>query len=134
MNSADSSRRLERAVAAALGSSGVIAISYGFAEESPARIFWLVFGLVAILIAVVGRRRAATASVLTLIPPRLARFLALFVPTIAFMAFALYTIIGASGLLVGMTLPTSLLLLIAVSTVVAFLNLVTLLVNLRHLH
>ncbi|HLC02502.1 MAG TPA: hypothetical protein VJK02_05655 [Anaerolineales bacterium] len=134
MDSAGDSRLLERAVTAALGSSGVIAISYGFVEESPARILWLGFGLVAILVAVVGRRSASATSALKLIPPRLARFLAIFVPTIVFLAFTLYTIMGASGFLVGMTLPTSLLLLIAASTVVAFLNLVILLINLRHLH
>jgi len=134
MDSAGDSRLLERAVTAALGSSGVIAISYGFVEESPARTLWLGFGLVAILVAVVGRRSASATSALKLIPPRLARFLALLVPTIVFLAFTLYTIMGASGFLVGMTLPTSLLLLIAASTVVAFLNLVILLINLRHLH
>jgi len=134
MRSADSSTLFERAVTAALASSGVIAVSYVFVEDSPARILWPVFGLAALLIALVGRRRGFPASMLKSIPPHLASFLAVFVPTITFLSFALYAVVGASGIIVGMALPTSLLVLISASTAASLLNLVTLLINLRHLY
>ena len=129
MRSAEIIKAGERADLAALLSIGIAAATSALVAEGKGIILYILIGTVIITVALLGLHKKPLASLHGIGWPRLTIFLALFFPLSGLLIFALYPFAIGFVASAGVPLKSRIILVSIISGLLAFSNLVVLILN-----